>query len=104
MAREYVELRDGGYWIAGTRVSLDSMVYEFRKGASPESLARSFPVLTLEEVYGGLAFYLGHQREVDTVLAHSEGEFSALQKDAANAAPGIKAKLREAREARANDR
>ncbi len=28
MAKEYVEKRDGGYYIAGTRVSLDSIVFE----------------------------------------------------------------------------
>ena len=31
---EYVELRDGGYYVAGTRVSLDAVVYAFRGGES----------------------------------------------------------------------
>jgi len=56
MNKVYVEERDGGYWIAGTRVSLDSIVYAFRRGAAPESIRRSFPVLTLEEVYGAITF------------------------------------------------
>ena len=29
MTKDYVERRDEGYWIAGTRVSLDSVVYAF---------------------------------------------------------------------------
>ena len=37
MAKEYVEKRDGGYYIAGSRVSLDSVVYEFLNGSSPEA-------------------------------------------------------------------
>ena len=52
MAKEYVEQRDGGYWIIGTRVSLESVVYAFLRGAAPESIAQSFPILKLEEVYG----------------------------------------------------
>ena len=43
MAKEYVEQRDGGYYLAGSRVSLDSVVYAFLRGESPESIAESFP-------------------------------------------------------------
>jgi hypothetical protein len=32
MAKEYVEQRNGGYYILGTRVSLDSVVYAFLRG------------------------------------------------------------------------
>jgi hypothetical protein len=31
MFKEYVEKQDGAYYIAGTRVSLDSVVYAFLK-------------------------------------------------------------------------
>lgn len=70
----YVEQRNGGYYVAGARVSLDSLVYAFRRGASPESIRRSFPVLTLEQVYGAIAFYLAHEQEVDAYLLESERE------------------------------
>ncbi len=30
MDKAYVEKRDGGYWIKGTRISLDSIVYAFQ--------------------------------------------------------------------------
>jgi hypothetical protein len=56
-------------------VPLASVVYEFRNGAAPESIMRSFPLLTLEEVYGAIAFYLSHQAEVDAYLAGREAEF-----------------------------
>lgn len=54
MAKDYVEQRDEAYWIVGTRVSLDSVVYAFLEGLSPESIVDSFDTLTLEEVYGAL--------------------------------------------------
>ena len=65
MSKEYVNLQDGSYRIGGTRVSLDSIVYAYQRGASPESIQRSFPSLTLEQVHGALAFYLSHKLEVD---------------------------------------
>ena len=72
MDKTYVERRDGGYFVTGERVSLDSLVYAFRRGASPETIRRSFPVLTLEQVYGAITFYLAHEQEIDLYLQESE--------------------------------
>jgi len=100
MSKEYVEQHDGGYWITGTRISLDSIVYAFLRGASPESIARSCPLLTLEEVYGAIAFYLAHQSEVDTYLQQGEAEFAALRQAARAANPLLYQKLAEVRSRR----
>lgn len=79
MAKEYVELYEGvTYKIAGTRVSLDSVVYEFQKGSSPEDIQDSFPALTLEQVYGAIAYYLANKEEIDKYLAEGEIEFEKL--------------------------
>jgi len=75
MAREYIEQLNGGYYIAGTRVSLDSIVCAFRAGESPEAIRQNFASLTLEQVYGAIAFYLGHQAEVEANICAGEQEF-----------------------------
>ena len=98
MAKAYVEYRDSGYWIAGTRVSLDSVVYAFLDGLSPESIAKSFDTLTLEEIYGALAFYLGHREEINTYLRQSEAEFDALYRQMRDAHPRLYQKLEQARQ------
>ncbi|NJL20471.1 MAG: DUF5615 family PIN-like protein [Leptolyngbyaceae cyanobacterium SM1_3_5] len=36
--KSYVEYRSDAYWVEGTRISLDSIVYAFQKGLSPESI------------------------------------------------------------------
>ena len=79
--RPYVALENGTYRVAGTRVSLDSLVYLFLDGRSPEAIQQSFPTLTLEQVYGALTFYLGHRAEVDTYLAEQEATFGAARRD-----------------------
>jgi uncharacterized protein (DUF433 family) len=48
MAKDYIEQRDGSYFIEGTRIPLDSVVYAFLRGESPEGIAESFPVLGLD--------------------------------------------------------
>jgi uncharacterized protein (DUF433 family) len=56
-----------------SRVSLDSIVYCFWGGDSPETIAQSFPVLTLEQVFGAIAYYLDHPDEIDECLRLLEG-------------------------------
>jgi len=86
MARDYVERRDGNYYVAGTRVSLDSIVHAFRRGESPETICQNFEVLELGEVYGAIAYYLANQLEVDSHLA-GQGEKWAEGKRAAEPLP-----------------
>jgi uncharacterized protein (DUF433 family) len=70
---EYVERRQGGYYIAGTRISLDSVVRPFKNGASPEALLRSFPLIgSLENVYGAITFYLSNREAVEAYLHDQE--------------------------------
>lgn len=98
MSREYIEQRKGGYYIAGTRVSLDSVVYAFREGDSPETIQQNFPSLSLEQIYGAIAFYLGHQREVDANIRQGEDELRRLVPPLSQRKPEAHARLQRARE------
>ena len=94
MNREYVEKRERGYWITGSRVSLDSIVYAFRDGLSPETIAIDcFPTLNLEKVYGAIAYYLAHRDEVDKNLQESEKEYDSLRRSLVAANPEFHQKL-----------
>jgi uncharacterized protein (DUF433 family) len=93
----YVERRDGGYRIAGTRVSLDSIVYAFLDGQTAEGIAQAFPVLTLEQVYGAIAFYLAQREEVDRYLAEGRRDFEAKRRAARDSDPAFYQKLAAAR-------
>jgi uncharacterized protein (DUF433 family) len=77
--KDYVVQIDEAYRITDSRVSLDSIVYAWRDGLSPESIRENFPVLTLEEVYGVITFYLANQAEVDTYLNQSEAKFEVAR-------------------------
>ena len=79
LTKQYVEQRDNGYWIEGTRISLDSVVYSFLDGESPESIVQNFPLLRLEQVYGGIAFYLANRELIDQYLEAGEAEFENLR-------------------------
>lgn len=98
MEKPYVETHDGGYWVTGTRVSLDSVVLAFLQGLSPEAIAgECFPTLSLEQVYGAIAYYLAHRPEIDAYLTQADAEFDAVRGAAQGAAPEFSRKLAAAR-------
>jgi uncharacterized protein (DUF433 family) len=49
---------DGTIRIAGTRVSLESVVHHYEQGASAEEIVLRFPVLRLADAHSCLAYYL----------------------------------------------
>ena len=97
MHREYVEKRNDGYYVAGTRVSLDSVVYSFNEGSSPEAIHEDFPLLKRAQIHGAIAFYLDHQPEIDEYLALTEREFEGSATPLQQANPALWKKLENAR-------
>jgi uncharacterized protein (DUF433 family) len=90
---------DGVYRVTGSRVSLDSIVYDYLSGLSPESIADNFDSLTLEQVYGTITFYLSRRAEVDRHLMSNRAKFDALRKEARESNPLLYRKLEEMHEA-----
>ena len=97
MAREYVEQRNDGYYVAASRVSLDSVVFAFLRGESPEGIVESFPVLNLEQVYGAITHYLANRAEIDAYLDKGKAEFALLRMQARQKNPRLYTKLDAAR-------
>lgn len=67
------------YRVAGTRISLDSVVINWLNGETPESIVENFDTLTLESVYGALAYYLAHREEIDEYLKQVEIQTEQLR-------------------------
>lgn len=79
MVVEHIEERNGGLYITGKRVSLDSIVSGFRSGQSPESIRQEFPSLTLADVYGAISYFLDHPVEVEAYLAKQQERWNELE-------------------------
>jgi uncharacterized protein (DUF433 family) len=96
-AKEYVQRIGGAYRIEGSRVSLDSVVNAFLRGESPDGIAESFPALTLEQIYGSIAFCLGHRETIDAYLLAGREDFVRLREQARRDRPSLYAKIEAAR-------
>jgi uncharacterized protein (DUF433 family) len=97
MAGEHVEQRDGFYYVTGTRISPDSIVYAFREGCSAETIREDFEGLTLADVYGAIAFYLDHQADIDAYLLQRKAEWAELERKGTPASPDLLSRLERAR-------
>ena len=71
--------RDGTVRLTGSRIPLDTVVYEFNQGATAEQIQDSFASLSLRSIYGAIAFYLEHQEAVDEYLRRRAQEAAELQ-------------------------
>src|SRR5580658_9656320 len=98
MTSEYIEQRNGGYYVAGTRISLDSVVYSFKRGNSPEGIREEFPFLEVWQIYGAVAFYLKHQEAIEQYLDEAEREMDACSVPLSQENPELWERLQHARE------
>ena len=77
---EYVELHNGGYYVAGTRIGLDVVACDFRRGRSPEAIFEAYPTIgSLAKVYGAITFILEHPDEVDAYLKDQDRIFDEIK-------------------------
>lgn len=81
--------------VGNTRVPLDTVVYAFNQGASPEEIVMSYPMLDLAHVYAVVNYYLYNRAEVDAYLLQRQVEAAGIQNENEKRFPeeGIRARL-----------
>lgn len=67
--------------IGKTRVPLDTVVYIFNQGASPEEIVMSYPTLTLIDVYAVVNYYVHNRDEVDRYISEREAEAAHIREE-----------------------
>jgi uncharacterized protein (DUF433 family) len=98
-AKSYVHVDEHGVMRVGrSRVMLDSVVASFEQGYSPETIQQQYPALSLEEVYGAIAWYLANAEEVARYLAHQNTLWAQWRAKAAVSPSPVVQRLRAVRE------
>jgi uncharacterized protein (DUF433 family) len=74
--------------IKGHRIGLEHIVERYQEGYSPEEIGLDFPGLSLEKIYGVIAYYLHNQADVDAYIERVNARAEAAYQDwAANPSP-----------------
>jgi uncharacterized protein (DUF433 family) len=63
---------DGMARVAGTRVTLDTIVGFYNRGDTPEEIFDGFPSVSLADIHAVIAYYLRHREMVDAYIAENE--------------------------------
>jgi uncharacterized protein (DUF433 family) len=71
--------KDDAIRIGGSRVSLESVLYHYEAGATPEQIASKLPSLRLGDIYSVSAYYLNHQESVEAYLREAEAAGDGVQ-------------------------
>ena len=94
----YILPVDGGGWrVEGTRVTLDSIAIAYGEGLSPEEIALTYPSLSLEQVHGAIAFYLGNRAEVEQYLKLQDERWTAIRQESEQRNESLLRRLRSTR-------
>jgi uncharacterized protein (DUF433 family) len=73
---------DGVIRVGPTRVTLQTVIEAYDQGATPEEIALRYPVLTLEQVYGTISYYLTNERALRGYLNEQRANSEAARQDA----------------------
>lgn len=66
---------EGALRVGRTGVTLETVLWAFQQGATPEDIVDQFPSLMLADVYEVIAYYLRHRDDIDVYLAQQEQHY-----------------------------
>ena len=73
---------DGGVIRVGnTRVPIDTVIEQYKQGATPEQIVERFDVLKLSDVYATIAYYLDHREDIESYLEHGQQERARIRRE-----------------------
>src|SRR5512144_799065 len=98
-AKSYVEIDEHGVMRVGSsRVMLDSIIASFEQGYSAETIQQQYPALSLEDVYGAIAWSLANAEEVARYMARQNALWKQWRAKAAIHPGSVAQRLRAVRE------
>jgi len=67
--------------VAGTRVTLDTIVGAFDAGATAEEIAQQYSSVPLVDVYSVITYYLRHKSDIDAYLAERQVQAERMSEE-----------------------
>ena len=73
--------KNGVARVGGTRVTLDTVVRAFIRGATAEEIAQQYPSLLLPDIYATISYYLQNRAEVEKYLEKRKKHAQAVKRE-----------------------
>jgi uncharacterized protein (DUF433 family) len=75
--------------VAGTRVTLDTIVDAFETGATAEEISQQYPSVPLVDVYSVITYYLRHKPEVAAYLQRRDALAARVREEMERRFPSV---------------
>jgi uncharacterized protein (DUF433 family) len=86
--------------LRGHRIGIETILFDYLDGLTPEEIAIRYPTLSLEEVYVTIAYYWRNQAELDSYLRELDAhESRMIREQELNPSPAVQ-RLRQLVQAR----
>jgi uncharacterized protein (DUF433 family) len=79
-SNEFVELRNGAYYIRGTRIGLRALIWPLRRGEDANYLADGFPTFGPEKIQGIIAFINDNPAAIEQYLKEEDERWEEIKK------------------------
>jgi uncharacterized protein (DUF433 family) len=85
---------NGTIQVTGSRVALESVVYQYQQGNSAEAILEGFPSLKLADIHAVISYYLNHQDQVNDYL-HDQQKKARIVREDIESDPAYRARISE---------
>ena len=70
---------DGSWKVTGTRVTVEVLIEQFKRGSTPEQILDDFPTVPLASIYEIIGYYLSNQQIVEEYITNRGIEAKEIQ-------------------------
>ncbi len=67
--------------VGDTRVSLDTVIFAFKQGSTPEEIIADYSTLDLSDVYAVITYYLQNKAEVEDYLQRRQVQRDEVRRE-----------------------
>ena len=71
--------QDGSWKVTGTRVTVEVLIDQFKRGSTPEQILDDFPNVPLASIYEIIGYYLSNQQTVEKYISTRDEEAKAIK-------------------------
>ena len=72
---------NGVLLVEGTRVPLDTIIFEYSRGSTAEQIAEAYDTVKVADIYAILSYYLKNRERVDAYLVERQKQAESIRRE-----------------------
>jgi uncharacterized protein (DUF433 family) len=81
--------------LKGHRIGIETILFDYQDGLTPEEIGLRYPTLTLEEIYATITYYWRNEEQIEAYLKAVLDDETRLREEQERNPPPVLKRLRE---------